>query len=264
MDQDPEDRADRPVDHEGRLLPLPLDVHHHRRQPARRTQSQAAPEAPADLRRDRLRLQRDADRPRVAAGQDVHDVVPVPRHAVRLHLDQQPDLVPAAAGQHGAQDLGRDPDAEPLRGDLEPLGHARADARDVRRLALRRHPAQRRRAYFKSWFPPISGPINILIVPLEILSQFLRLVSLSVRLFANMLGGPPPDPHVRLARSSSSATSSSPSRASRWRCSSTASSSCSSPTCRRSSSPCCPASTSAPRPSRITDPGGDAIHGTRR
>ena len=43
--------------------------------------------------------------------------------------------------------------------------------------------------YFKSWFPPISGPINLLIVPLEILSQFLRLVSLSVRLFANMLAG---------------------------------------------------------------------------
>jgi F-type H+-transporting ATPase subunit a len=45
------------------------------------------------------------------------------------------------------------------------------------------------RGYFKSWFPPISGPINILIVPLEILSQLLRLVSLSVRLFANMLAG---------------------------------------------------------------------------
>jgi F-type H+-transporting ATPase subunit a len=43
--------------------------------------------------------------------------------------------------------------------------------------------------YFKSWFPPISGPINLLIVPLEVLSQFLRLVSLSVRLFANMLAG---------------------------------------------------------------------------
>jgi F-type H+-transporting ATPase subunit a len=45
------------------------------------------------------------------------------------------------------------------------------------------------RAYIKSWFPPISGAINILIIPLEILSQFLRLVSLSVRLFANMLAG---------------------------------------------------------------------------
>jgi F-type H+-transporting ATPase subunit a len=45
------------------------------------------------------------------------------------------------------------------------------------------------RAYIKSWFPPVSGPINILIIPLEILSQLLRLVSLSVRLFANMLAG---------------------------------------------------------------------------
>ncbi len=43
--------------------------------------------------------------------------------------------------------------------------------------------------YIKSWFPPIKGPINLLIVPLEILSQLLRLVSLSVRLFANMLAG---------------------------------------------------------------------------
>jgi F-type H+-transporting ATPase subunit a len=43
--------------------------------------------------------------------------------------------------------------------------------------------------YFKSWFPPVSGPIKLLIVPLEILSQLLRLVSLSVRLFANMLAG---------------------------------------------------------------------------
>ena len=38
--------------------------------------------------------------------QDVHDVVPVPGHAVPLHLDQQHHLVPAAAGGHGARDLG--------------------------------------------------------------------------------------------------------------------------------------------------------------
>jgi F-type H+-transporting ATPase subunit a len=43
--------------------------------------------------------------------------------------------------------------------------------------------------YFKSWIPPVGGAIKILIIPLEILSQFLRLVSLSVRLFANMLAG---------------------------------------------------------------------------
>ena len=43
--------------------------------------------------------------------------------------------------------------------------------------------------YFKSWFPDIKGPVNLLIVPIEILSQLLRLVSLPVRLFANMLAG---------------------------------------------------------------------------
>ena len=133
--------------------------------------------------------------------QDVHDVVPVPRHAVPLHLDQQHHLVPPAAGRHRAQDLGRDPDAELLRGDLEPLGHARADARDVLRLALRRHPAQRRRAATSRAGSRRSRGADqaFLIVPLEILSQFLRLVSLSVRLFANMLAGHLLDPDVRLA-----------------------------------------------------------------
>jgi F-type H+-transporting ATPase subunit a len=44
--------------------------------------------------------------------------------------------------------------------------------------------------YFKSWIP--SGapkPLLALIVPLEVISQFMRLISLSVRLFANMLAG---------------------------------------------------------------------------
>jgi F-type H+-transporting ATPase subunit a len=44
--------------------------------------------------------------------------------------------------------------------------------------------------YFKSWIP--SGapkPLLGLIVPLEVISQFMRLISLSVRLFANMLAG---------------------------------------------------------------------------
>jgi F-type H+-transporting ATPase subunit a len=43
--------------------------------------------------------------------------------------------------------------------------------------------------YFKSWIPDAPGPALILIVPIEILSQFMRLISLSVRLFANMLAG---------------------------------------------------------------------------
>jgi F-type H+-transporting ATPase subunit a len=43
--------------------------------------------------------------------------------------------------------------------------------------------------YFKSWIPEVPKVMYPLIVPLEILGQFMRLVSLSVRLFANMLAG---------------------------------------------------------------------------
>ena len=43
--------------------------------------------------------------------------------------------------------------------------------------------------YFRSWIPDVPKPLYPLIVPLEILGQFMRLISLSVRLFANMLAG---------------------------------------------------------------------------
>lgn len=44
--------------------------------------------------------------------------------------------------------------------------------------------------YTKSMIPPgLSGPILIMIFPLEVLSNFLRLISLTVRLFANILAG---------------------------------------------------------------------------
>jgi F-type H+-transporting ATPase subunit a len=43
--------------------------------------------------------------------------------------------------------------------------------------------------YFKSWIPEAPKPLLALIVPLEVLGQFMRLISLSVRLFANMLAG---------------------------------------------------------------------------
>ncbi len=46
------------------------------------------------------------------------------------------------------------------------------------------------RRYFKSWIPAgVPKPLLLLIVPLEVISQFMRLISLSVRLFANMLAG---------------------------------------------------------------------------
>jgi F-type H+-transporting ATPase subunit a len=43
--------------------------------------------------------------------------------------------------------------------------------------------------YFKSWIPDVPKAMYPLIVPLEVLGQFMRLVSLSVRLYANMLAG---------------------------------------------------------------------------
>ena len=43
--------------------------------------------------------------------------------------------------------------------------------------------------YLRSWIPEVPKPFLPMIIPLEILSQFMRLISLSVRLFANMLAG---------------------------------------------------------------------------
>jgi F-type H+-transporting ATPase subunit a len=43
--------------------------------------------------------------------------------------------------------------------------------------------------YFRSWIPEVPKAILPIIVPIEVLSQFMRLISLSVRLYANMLAG---------------------------------------------------------------------------
>ena len=43
--------------------------------------------------------------------------------------------------------------------------------------------------YLRSWIPVVPKPLLPLIVPIEVLSQFMRLISLSVRLYANMLAG---------------------------------------------------------------------------
>ena len=43
--------------------------------------------------------------------------------------------------------------------------------------------------YFKSWIPEVPKAMLPLLVPLEVLGQLMRLVSLSVRLYANMLAG---------------------------------------------------------------------------
>jgi F-type H+-transporting ATPase subunit a len=43
--------------------------------------------------------------------------------------------------------------------------------------------------YVRSWIPDVPKALYPLIVPLEVLGQFMRLISLSVRLYANMLAG---------------------------------------------------------------------------
>jgi F-type H+-transporting ATPase subunit a len=43
--------------------------------------------------------------------------------------------------------------------------------------------------YFKSWVPPCPPALKPALIVLEVLSQVLRVISLSVRLFANMLAG---------------------------------------------------------------------------
>ncbi|HEU0303192.1 MAG TPA: F0F1 ATP synthase subunit A [Gaiellaceae bacterium] len=43
--------------------------------------------------------------------------------------------------------------------------------------------------YLQSWIPDVPKGLLPLIVPLEVLGQFMRLISLSVRLYANMLAG---------------------------------------------------------------------------
>jgi F-type H+-transporting ATPase subunit a len=45
------------------------------------------------------------------------------------------------------------------------------------------------RRYLQSWIPDVPKALYPLIIPLEILGQFMRLISLSVRLYANMLAG---------------------------------------------------------------------------
>ncbi len=45
------------------------------------------------------------------------------------------------------------------------------------------------RRYFSSWIPDVPKALYPMIIPLEVLSQFMRLISLSVRLYANMLAG---------------------------------------------------------------------------
>ena len=133
-------------------------------------------------RRSRLAQTRSPEQrlPSKAIGRGSRTSPPLP-----LHLDDEPArLHPAAAtGEwHGVPNWGSTPRVAAL-GDPGPRAVQR------RLHARRRRPLQRA-GYFRSLVPrACRRSILRLIVPLEILSPFLRLISLSVRLYANMLAG---------------------------------------------------------------------------
>ena len=87
-----------------------------------------------------------------------------------------------------------------IRRDRQHLGHARPGADGVDQLPRRRHPPQGPVHYLKSWLPAGMDkvPARAFMVPfvfsIEVISQFVRIISLSVRLFANMLAGHLLDP----------------------------------------------------------------------
>ena len=100
----------------------------------------------------------------------------------------QPARLPAAAADR--RDLARHPGLGHLRRDLVDLGHARARARDLDLAThfegIRYNGVVR---YLRSWIPEVPKALLPMIIVIEVLSQFMRLISLSVRLYANMLAG---------------------------------------------------------------------------
>ena len=77
-----------------------------------------------------------------------------------------------------------------LRRHGQPVRHRHAGALHVRVHALRRHPQATALHYFANWAPASAPPVlKQFIFVIHAVSEIFRLVSLSVRLFANMLAG---------------------------------------------------------------------------
>ena len=81
-------------------------------------------------------------------------------------------------------------DAGDLRGDVDALGDARARAHDAGSFThvegIRENGVMR---YLQSWIPDVPKALLPMIDPARDPRQFMRLISLSVRLYANMLAG---------------------------------------------------------------------------
>ena len=152
-------------------------------------------------------LAQTPDRRAGAADEGDRPLVPVRRVALPLHLhDEHARLHPAAADR---REVARRPDLGDLRGDVAALGDARARPPQRRVHAHRGRPVQRPSATSRASSrrraegddSPLDRPCS------RSISHVFRVISLSVRLYANMLAGPHADPRSRSACSSSSAAS---------------------------------------------------------
>ena len=112
---------------------------------------------------------------------------PVRRLADALHPGNQSDRLHPAATHR--RDVARRPGLGNLRRHLIAIGDPCPCSADLRVHAFEGIRWNGPVRYFKSWIPEAPKALLALIVPLEILGQFMRLISLSVRLFANMLAG---------------------------------------------------------------------------
>ena len=191
--------------------PLDMSINEGRRLPDARRARRCAlgillmrwrgvePDTQAGARRDDLRDR--ADPGRRAGPADEGDRPLVPRTSRRCWSSSGSSTCSASSRCRSPARRSRSaasaPDAGHLRGDVHDLRDAGARPDDLRLHARRGHPHERVPVgYFKSWIPDVPKAMLPLIVPLEILGQFMRLISLSVRLYANMLAGPHADPHL--------------------------------------------------------------------
>ena len=115
---------------QGRPLPPHRDDADDRRDDVDLQAHAGAAEPRADRRRVGLHRAARQDRARQHERRDGAQVVPARLHAVRLHLDLQPDRLPAAAGQHGR--------------DVQRLRHGHPVVPDLRRHRQRLDPARPR------------------------------------------------------------------------------------------------------------------------
>ena len=156
---------------------------------------QAAPQPRADRGRGALRLHARQHHARQHGRQDGRQVVPLHRRRCSCSSGSRTMIgyIPLPTNSEEKIDIFgvADPVLRALRRHGEHLDPARPRPGGVRRLQRRGHPRQgRRSATSKALVPAgVTGGMAAFIFILEVMSNFMRLISLSVRLFANILAG---------------------------------------------------------------------------